>query len=186
MNSYFKKTIRLTALASLPALLLTIAIPPHSAVASNFTRCASTLLSIGISEDDAGVACADALEPKMLSACVNKIQRETPITGNDALAACYRVRRPKELASCVVKIDSKIGTSSKKPGGVPQEESDQTDTSTEISGLALDNCRRSLLPKRFADCVVGLNRTISQLSGTEAIETCISAEDFPKELFPEN
>ncbi len=167
MNSYFKKTIHLTALASLPAFLFTIALSPHSAVASNFRACASSLLSSGISEDDAGVACADALEPKMLSACVDKIQRQTPIAGNDALAACYRVRRPQELASCVVKIDSNIA-------------------SAEIANLVLDNCRRSLLPKRFADCVVGLNSSISQLAGAEAIETCISAEDFPKELFPTN
>ena len=167
MNSYFKKTIRQTALASLPAFLLTISIPPHSAVASNFSACASSLLSSGIAEEDAGIACADALEPKMLSACVDKIQRQTPIAGNDALAACYRVRRPQELASCVVKIDSNIA-------------------STEIANLVLDNCRRSLLPKRFADCVVGLNGTISQLSGADAIDTCISAEDFPTELFPTN
>ena len=167
MNNYFKKTIRLTTLASLPAFLLAITIPPHSALASQFKRCASTLLSSGISEDNAGVACADALEPKRLSACVERIKKQTPITGEDALAACYRVRRPKELASCVLKIDKNVA-------------------STEIANLALDNCRRSLLPKRFADCVVGLNSTISQFSGTEAMATCISAEDFPTDLFPTN
>lgn len=167
MNNYFKKTIRLTALASLPVFLLTIAIPPHSAGASNFSGCASSLLSSGISEDDAGVACADALEPTILSACVKKIQGQTLVASQDALTACYRVRRPQELASCVVKIDTNLA-------------------SEEIANLALDNCRRSILPTRFADCVVGLNNTISELSGTEAIETCISAEDFPRELFPAN
>lgn len=166
MNNYFEKTIRLTALASLPAFLLTIAIP-HSAVASNFSTCASNLLKSGIAEEDAGVACADALEPKMLSTCVEKIQEETNVTGQDALAACYRVRRPEELASCVVKIDNNLA-------------------SAELANLALDNCRRSLLPERFADCVVGLNNEISAFSGTEAIDTCISAEDFPTELFPRN
>ncbi len=170
MNNYFEKTIRLTAFASLPAFLLTIAIP-HSAVASNFSTCASNLLKSGIAEEDASVACADALEPKMLSACVEKIQERTNVTGQDALAACYRVRRPKELASCVVKIDNNLA-------------------SVELADLALDNCRRSLLPERFADCVVGLNRglnnEISEFSGTEAIDTCISAEDFPTELFPRN
>lgn len=167
MNNYFKKTIRLSALASLPAFLLIIAVPTHPTRASNFKTCASDLLNSGISHDDASIACADALEPKMLSACVEKIQGQTPITGKDALAACYRVRRPQELASCVVRIDTSIA-------------------STDIAGLALDNCRRSLLPKRFADCVVGLSDTLSQLSETEAIETCISAEDFPQELFPTN
>ena len=167
MNSYLKKTIRLATLASLPAFLFTIAISPHSAGASNFAGCASSLLNSGISEDDASAACADALEPTTLSACVKKIQGQTLVTSQDALTACYRVRRPQELASCVVRIDTNLA-------------------SEEMANLALDNCRRSLLPKRFADCVVGLNNTISEVSGTEAIETCISAEDFPRELFPTN
>ena len=167
MNNYLEKTLRLTALASLPAFLLTIAIPPHSATASNFDNCASSLLRNGVSAEKASTACADALKPKDLSACVNKIQGQTAIAGEDALTACYRVRRPKELASCVVKIDSKT-------------------EDAEIATLALDNCRRSLLPKRFADCVVDLNSAIADLSGTEAIATCISAEDFPRELFPES
>ena len=166
MNNHFEKIIRLTALASVPAFLLTIA-TTNSAVASNFSACASSLLDSGIAEEDAGVACADALEPKMLSACVEKIQSETTLTGQDALAACYRVRRPEELASCVVKIDNNLA-------------------SAELANLALDNCRRSLLPERFADCVVGLNNEISEFSGTEAIDTCISAEDFPTEIFPRN
>lgn len=167
MNNYLKKTIRLVSLASFPVFLLTIAIPPHSAVASSFGDCASSLLDSGIAEDDVGVACADALEPKMLSACVTRIQGQTTIAGQDALAACYRVRRPEELASCVVDIDSNLA-------------------STDLTNLALDNCRRSLLPERFADCVVGLNTNTSQFSGAEAIDTCISAEDFPRELFPRN
>ena len=167
MNSYLKKTIRLTALASFPAFLFTIAVPPHSAEASNFARCASSLLNSGISEDDAGAACADALEPTILSACVRRIQGQTQVTSQDALSACYRVRRPEELASCVVRIDTNLA-------------------SEEMADLALDNCRRSLLPKRFADCVVGLNNTLTEVSDTEAIETCISAEDFPRELFSTN
>ena len=167
MNNYLEKAVRLTALASVPAFLLNLAIVPHSATASSFDACASRLLSSGISQENAGIACADALEPKQLSACVDKIQGRTPIAGEDALTACYRVRRPKELASCVVEIGNNID-------------------STEIATLALDNCRRSLLPERFADCVVGLNDTISELSAPEAIATCISAEDFPRNLFPES
>lgn len=167
MHDYLQKTAGLISVASFPVLLLTTAIPQNSALASNFGACASSLLESGISSDDAGVACADALEPTVLSACVAKIERETEITGQEALRACYRVRRPEELASCVVDIDNNLD-------------------SADVANLALDNCRRSLLPERFANCVVGLNRSISEFSGTEAIATCISAESFPTELFPRN
>ena len=166
MNNYLQKTARLISLASFPVLLLTVAIPQNS-VASSFNACASSLLDSGITENEAGIACADALEPKMLSTCVSEIRRETSVTGQEALAACYRVRRPDELASCVVDIDNNLD-------------------SADVASVALDNCRRSLLPERFADCVVGLNNGIPEFSGTEALETCISAEEFPTELFPRN
>lgn len=166
MNNYLQKTARLISLASFPVLLLTVAVPKN-AVASNFSACASSLLDSGISEDEAGIACADALEPRMLSGCVSEIQRETSVPGQEALAACYRVRRPDELSSCVVDIDNNLD-------------------SADVASVALDSCRRSLLPERFADCVVGLNSSLSELSGTEAIDTCISAEEFPTELFPRN
>ena len=167
MKDYLQKTARLISVASFPVLLLTTAMPQNSAIASNFDACASSLLESGISGDDAGIACADALEPTVLSACVATIERETAITGQEALTACYRVRRPEELASCVVDIDNNLD-------------------SADVANLALDNCRRSLLPERFADCVVGLNSSISEFSGNEAIATCISAEEFPTELFPRN
>jgi hypothetical protein len=47
----------------------------------------------------------------------------------------------------------------------------------------LDYCRRSLLPLRFSNCVVGLSREID-FSTPRALQTCIAAEDFPTQLSP--
>jgi hypothetical protein len=47
----------------------------------------------------------------------------------------------------------------------------------------LDHCRRSLLPIRFSECVNGLSREVD-FSTSRALDTCIAAEDFPRELSP--
>ncbi len=47
----------------------------------------------------------------------------------------------------------------------------------------IDNCRRTLLPERFAECVIGLNRA-ADLAPARAMQTCIAARDYPSELFP--
>jgi hypothetical protein len=143
---------------------LTITIPHRSAIAVGFDACANSLLNSGISQEQAGTACADALEPKELAACVDKIKGETALAAEDALKSCYRVRRPEDLASCVVAIDS-------------------TTEGSQNAALALDNCRRSLLPARYAECVVGLNDAIPDLGVAKTMETCISAEAFPEDLF---
>jgi hypothetical protein len=50
--------------------------------------------------------------------------------------------------------------------------------------LALDNCRSSLLPLRFADCTLGLNQEIPNYPVQLAMTSCLSAEDNPSELLP--
>ena len=52
--------------------------------------------------------------------------------------------------------------------------------------MALNTCRASLLPDRHSQCVVALSRTPQISSPTQAMETCISAEDFPRDLFSVN
>ena len=59
------------------------------------------------------------------------------------------------------------------------------DTLEPITLLALDTCRRSLLPERHSECVVALSRDIPDLSPATAMETCINAETYPPELFPQ-
>jgi hypothetical protein len=163
MKKSLMSVLRLASLVSLPTFLFTITFSP-SVSAQNVDTCASSLIKSGVTEKQAAAACADALEPKEISACVAKIQDDTEIAAIDALQACYRVRRPADLASCVVDLNGNL---------------EKTDVP-----LALDNCRRSLLPKHYADCTLGLIGSTKELSSKEAMETCISAEVFPSELFP--
>ncbi|MEO0969346.1 MAG: hypothetical protein AAFX80_13715, partial [Cyanobacteria bacterium J06639_18] len=64
--------------------------------------------------------------------------------------------RPQELASCVV--------------GISRNSKESADPEV------LSFCDRSLLPVRFAQCVVGLRSEID-LVPTQAMETCIDASD---------
>jgi hypothetical protein len=160
--------VRLASILSLPTFLFTITITPATlaqSVGGGVGPCISSLIDSGVTGKQAAAACADALEPKQISACVATIQSNTQIAVIDALQACYRVRRPSDLASCVVDINGQLK---------------ETD-----APLALDNCRRSLLPKHYADCTLGLLGNVKELSGAEAMETCISAEVFPSELDPQ-
>lgn len=146
-----------------------MAIPSRPAAAAvdvdadSFRICAEELLDSGIPPEQASTACGSALDPEDLSLCVLGIDSNTLVAAEDALEACFQVRRPLELASCVVNINN--------------------ETSNPDLTSVLNNCRRSLLPERFSDCVVGLSSGID-FSPAEAMETCISAEDFPRELFP--
>jgi hypothetical protein len=49
--------------------------------------------------------------------------------------------------------------------------------------VALNSCRTSLLPARHSECVIGLSRSSDSISPVKAMETCLSAEDFPRDLF---
>lgn len=166
-KSFASKTVSLVSIAVLLAEMSTLFIASNALAVDDdneFGICARELLKVGISEEQAAAACADALVPSDLSSCVQNISTETPIKSEDALRACYRVRRPVELADCMINIDT----------NVTLEESD--------SLLALDSCRRSLLPERYSECVVGLSEGIENISLQTALETCITAEAYPTEL----
>jgi hypothetical protein len=90
-----------------------------------------------------------------VSRCVSRIERGD-LAAVDVLSACTRVRRPLDLATCVNQIN------------------DSEDQPVLVN--VLDNCRRSLLPERFADCVTGV-RNASALTTPQAMQTCISAGD---------
>ncbi len=156
------KVVRWTSLVSFPVFLLTI--PHSSALAGGIGSCAESLISSGVDKSSAAIACSDALKPQDLAACVTQIETDTDIKGNNALQSCYRVRRPDELASCVTTISSNL-----EPGK---------------SAMALDSCRRSLLPQRHAECTLDL-ASIAEISSEEALESCIAAELTPGEVAPE-
>ena len=155
------KVIRWMGLVSLPVFLL--AIPNSPAIAGDIGSCADNLIVDGVAKLSAAAACSDALEPKLLASCVTDITTGTNIKGDDALQSCYRVRRPDELASCVTDISGSL-----KSGK---------------SEMALDGCRRSLLPTHYADCTLDL-ASISDISSEEAMKSCIAAEFTPSKVNP--
>lgn len=163
--------------------LLTLMLPGKPAVASyrnyrsysryrgyrNYTSsrdyraCAFYLQETGISALEAAEACSSALNPRDLSTCTTDIDRHTDIPPRDALLTCRRVRRPLELGNCVVTISLY---------------SEQL-ASPEI----LDNCRRSLLPKRFSDCTIGLGRE-TDLPVAQLMASCLDGRDRPSDFYP--
>jgi len=151
-------------LATLSLLAITIPSVPATAASRNeFQVCANQLLSVGVAPESASVGCAEALYPKDLSSCVFKIKQQTAIAAQAALDSCGRVRRPTELATCVVDISKRI------PDVVAPD--------------VMDYCRRSLLPVRFSQCVVGFNIEMD-FSAPKAMQTCIDARDWPGQVPP--
>ena len=130
----------------------------------DYQTCSASLSNAGLTPADIAAACSAALYPKTLSECVVKISRDTTISAENALDGCRRVRRPSDMATCVVDI------------------SRSSSTQTALTDV-LDNCRRSLLPTRFSNCVVGIQKGIT-LSTTEAMTSCISSTDRPRNFLP--
>lgn len=184
------------------ALLLTpsFLIFPSSVKANNnsFDVCLRDLTASGIPIEQAQTGCADALVPTELSTCVKNISTNTDIKSIEALKSCYQVRRPLDLSSCVVNINRDILMANNKSnapkttsnvtaespeGEIPIVEPTDT-TSVSPIQMALNTCQASLLPLRHSDCVIGLSRTPQPANSTKAMETCLSAENFPRDLFP--
>lgn len=124
--------------------------------ARDYRLCAFQLLKAGITEENASQACADALHPEDVSACVFRIERQTKLAAQNILTTCKKSRRPKDLAKCVNGISLNLEEGAKL--------------------ATLDYCGRSLLPVRFANCVVGLRAEI-KLEPIKAMDTCIDASD---------
>ncbi|MFW6357891.1 MAG: hypothetical protein ACOC0N_01545 [Chroococcales cyanobacterium] len=160
MANILPRLFRLSAIASINAGLLAAWSLGRPAMADDwneFRVCTAELLETGITPQLASQACGAALDPKELSLCVLKIAYYTPLSGREALSSCFEVRRPPELASCLIDIDEK--------------------TQNPNLPVALDYCRRSLLPERFGKCVVGLSAEVDLPLG-QVMENCIDAEDF--------
>jgi hypothetical protein len=137
---------------------------PYRASTGDYRDCAAGLKQAGIAEADIASACGAALYPRDISTCVTRIGSGTAIAATDALSNCRRVRRPVELATCVVDI-SKTGVD--KP----------------VLLEVLDSCRRSLIPRRFSNCVVGLRGEVNA-SITDALTSCIAASNRPRAVLP--
>ncbi|MBD2652092.1 hypothetical protein H6G45_01025 [Synechocystis sp. FACHB-383] len=148
---------------------------PIAAVAGDWNQfdvCVSELKRNGVSDDAAASGCAQAIIPKEMSQCVNMISRNTNITGIVALQSCFQVRRPVDLGNCVVDIDRGVVGRNRSPEG------------EDVTMAALNSCRQSLLPGRHSECVLALSREVSDFTPQKAMNTCLAAEDFPRDLFP--
>ncbi len=171
------KLTKLTAIAILSVPYLAIPQAQGSDKKINqFDVCLEELTKSGVEVVDAQAGCADALYPKDLSYCVKTIAESTTIAPLKLLTSCYEVRRPREMGNCVADIHNTLLASSTTPAKEIEIDSPTM--------MALNTCRDSLLPDRHSECVLALARTPEVSDATEAMKTCIRAEDFPRQLYP--
>lgn len=172
MFRLLKKGKYTTSLASVLAITgwfsLSLTLPAmgqiqSSTFGSDYRACAGRLLRLGITPEAASQNCAAVLRPRDFSNCVTRIQRQTQVAAADILPSCRSARRPEDLATCVVNIST-----SKRDSFDPS---------------IFNYCGRSLLPVRFASCVVGIRREIDY-SAVQAMDTCIDASDRLGGLLP--
>jgi hypothetical protein len=156
-------TVTATSLATLalPGLAEGEMVP--TSYVNDFRVCAARLLKLGVRAEDASKSCSSVLRPREFSVCINQIQKKTQLKAEDTLIPCRQARRPEEFAACVVSISAK------------EQEA--------IAPTALGYCGRSLLPVRFAQCVVGI-RSETDFASLQAMNTCIDASDKLGDLLP--
>ncbi|MBF2022767.1 MAG: hypothetical protein IGR93_22415 [Hydrococcus sp. C42_A2020_068] len=137
-----------------------------------------------IKPEEALTACYRVRRPVDLANCVVDIHAEvlsasTPQANKSETSA----KTNKNETSQVTTPEPPPET--EEPGSIePTESPTKTDTEESPSLVALDSCRRSLLPGRHSECVIALAKNVPNTSPVTAMATCLSAEDFPRELFP--
>ncbi|MFM2027135.1 MAG: hypothetical protein RLZZ339_1852 [Cyanobacteriota bacterium] len=185
MKNHIKKIASWSAIATISLGLVEM---NRTAIAfgnnNQFSACISQIVRTGVSPQDAATACSEALIPKELSRCVVMIKSKTPIDGNLALQACFQVRRPIDLGNCVVDIHRAAPLFAANSPKQTETETAKEPDKLGISRQILDSCRQSLLPGRFSECVIAVSRGVDKNNPSQALQTCLSAEDFPRDLFP--
>lgn len=194
IQTLFRRTFRVTAFTLLPAGLLAISIPVEPANARNmFDVCFGQITAVGVSSEQAKVACANALIPKELSRCVSRVALTVSVKADEAVNNCYKSRRPVDVANCVIDINNQVSLNQDWPktNRVTETFADPTtqviDSSEELSPslLVLESCRRSLQPGVYSQCVTALSRNVSLERLRQAVNICLSGEAFPPALFPD-
>jgi hypothetical protein len=185
MKNHIKKIASWSAIATICLGLVEM---NRTAIAfgnnNQFSACINQIVRTGVSPQDAATACSEALIPKELSRCVAMIKSKTPIDGNLALQACFQVRRPIDLGNCVVDIHRAAPLFAANSPKQTETETAKEPDKLGISRQILDSCRQSLLPGRFSECVIAVSRDVDKNNPSQALQTCLSAEDFPRDLFP--
>jgi hypothetical protein len=155
-----------------------------------------------IKPEDAVTACYRVRRPVDLANCVVDIHDEilvsaTPSEGNksDTTPKTKAIESAQEPASPPPTEPVEPGSAQEPTSPPPTEPAEpsnaepiesptMTDTETSPSLVALDSCRRSLLPGRYSQCVIAVSQDVPDTKPVEAMATCLSAEDFPRDLFP--
>ena len=157
VNRFWQRATTVGAIATLQfGLSLAITNQPSAAKRNPFGVCTEELLAVGLDADTAAAACGRALLPDELSLCVVSIAVDAGVDAGFALDNCFRVRRPDELAACALEIDEVL---------LPED-----------PATVVDSCRRSILPLRFSDCVVGVGLG-AELDINAALENCLAADN---------
>lgn len=143
---------------SLPVSAVNYQLTPGSGA---YRSCLRDLQGNGVSPEISASACAGALRPTDISQCVRRITQKTKISGLDALNSCQQVRRPDELASCVLDINNSQSKNPPNPLAV------------------MDFCRRSLLPRRFSQCVIGMGQQ-ANFTTEQLMNICINTKESPQ------
>lgn len=151
------------ALLSAGTLPLGIAAAQAQANDLDYDICASELLDAGVDAEAAAIACAGAYRPTDISSCVTGVLDAADVSVIAALTACSRDRRPDEVATCVADIHA--------------------DLVVDDSQAVLDRCHRTILPKRYAACVIGIADEIGYAT-EDALATCIAAGYRPVNVTP--
>jgi len=136
---------------------------PGLAIGYNYGQCVTDLLEVGLSAEAVASACASALRPEQVGSCVLDVTAVTELSAEVALAACSRDRRPLEVATCVVDIHEFLD--------VPN------------SAAVLNHCHRSILPARYADCVID-TALVAEIATTDSMALCIAAGYRPVDVAP--
>ncbi|MEL6402276.1 MAG: hypothetical protein AAFR26_24855 [Cyanobacteria bacterium J06626_4] len=138
---------------------------PAQAQATDFDydNCASELLDAGIAPDAAAAACAMSYRPTEISSCVSGVLNASAVLPESALVACSRDRRPDEVATCVSNIHA--------------------DLVVNDSEMVLEHCHRTILPERYAACVVGIANEVDYTT-EDSLTTCIAAGYKPLDIEP--
>lgn len=173
---HFSPSLKLCQWSAIPfvAFGFLIALPtaslgfliPGSSEDQNYGQCAEELLAEGIEADTVAAACALAFRPTEMSDCVTGVLAVAEVTPLNALSACSRDRRPDEVAICVGNIHEEL-----------------TVAGSSESAAVLEYCHRSILPERYATCVVDLANVINYDTG-EALSRCIAAGYRPENIAP--
>lgn len=133
-----------------------------AARAADFSDCAATLAGLGLAAPVAAAACAQAQFPAELSSCTDRLTSSLKLAAADSLATCRSVRKPLAVASCAERLQA---------------------AGNATPALIADGCRLSLIPDRYADCVLGLGDSLD-LTRDQLLRACANNGDVPRRIYP--